>query len=84
MFTNQPIISFQKCLYEVQCSISTLDTLLSPDPRKKNIWFYFAVWCQADSVQWVYQTLFAVNSCLLLLEIRLTRALRLDHGVNVL
>ncbi len=40
-----------------------------------------AVWCWTGSVQWVYQSLFVENSCLLLLEIRMMALLRLSHTI---
>lgn len=70
----------------VQHSLSFSSSLVLIQLLKKKylaLLYLSAVWCWADSVQWVYQSLFVEKRCLLLLEIRLMRALRLDHQVNV-
>lgn len=42
-----------------------------------------AIWLCEDSTVWIYQSFYIENSCLLVLEIKLTIAERLNHMVNL-
>lgn len=43
--------------------------------------FVFLLWCWADGVQWIYQSFsFVKNSCLLRLEMRLRRAVKVNRN----
>lgn len=42
-----------------------------------------AIWLCGDSTVWIYQSFYIENSCLLVLEIKLTIGERLNHMVNL-